>query len=243
VFYGADQAGIHDREFGKLAGFAAADLLQLLSSGGHPTGTVVDLGCGSGLLARVVTDAGYDVVGVDISPDMVALARQHAPRAEFTVGSLHDFRLPEGCVAVTATGEALNYGAGMASVARLAERVVDALVAGGVFLFDVAGPGRAGSTGSTRQFHRRDDWCLGMIATESEQGGRLDREITIFVSEDDGRYRRVDEHHVLRLYDRDALASLLTEAGLVVNVLDDYRSPTTHPKIPGWYVVEAKKPR
>jgi hypothetical protein len=174
---------------------------------------------------------------------MVDLARQHAPGAEFTVGSLHDFPLPDGCVAVTATGEALNYGAGMASVARLAERVVDALAAGGIFLFDVAGPGRAGSTGSTRQFHRRDEWCLGMVATESEQGGRLDREITIFVTEEDGRYRRVDEHHVLRLYDRDALTSLLTEAGLVVNVLDDYRSPTAHPTIPGWYVVEAQKPR
>ena len=243
MFYGADQAAIHDREFGKLAGFAAADLLRLLSSAGHATGTVVDLGCGSGILARAVTDAGYDVVGVDISPDMLALAREHAPRAEFAVGSLHDFPLPEGCVAVAATGEALNYGAGMASVARLAERVVDALVAGGVFLFDVAGPGRAGSTGSTRQFHRRDDWCLGMVATESEQGGRLDREITIFAAADDGRYRRVDEHHVLRLYDRDALAALLTEAGLVVNVLDDYRAPTDHPKIPGWYVVEAQKPR
>ena len=243
MFYGADQAGTHDREFGKLAGFAAADLLPLLSSAGHPTGTVVDLGCGSGILAQVVADAGYDVVGVDISPDMVDLARQHAPGAEFTVGSLHDIPLPDGCVAVTATGEALNYGAGIASVARLAERVVDALAAGGIFLFDVAGPGRAGSTGSTRQFHRRDEWCLGMVATESEQGGRLDREITIFVTEEDGRYRRVDEHHVLRLYDRDALASLLTEAGLVVNVLDDYRSPTAHPAIPGWYVVEAQKPR
>ena len=63
------------------------------------------------------------------------------------------------------------------------------------------------------------------------------------MTEEDGCYRRVDEHHVLRLYDRDALASLLTEAGLVVNVLDDYRSPTAHPAIPGWYVVEAQKPR
>ena len=75
VFYGTDQARIHDTAFGNLAEAAAADVLALLATAGHRSGIVVDLGGGSGILARIVTDAGYHVVGVDISPDMVALAQ------------------------------------------------------------------------------------------------------------------------------------------------------------------------
>jgi predicted RNA methylase len=71
VFYGAEQARIHDTAFGVLAATAATDVLDLLRAGSHDRGLVVDLGCGSGILARVVIDAGYDALGVDISPDKV----------------------------------------------------------------------------------------------------------------------------------------------------------------------------
>src|SRR4249920_1412740 len=106
-FYGAEQAGIHHREFGRLAGRAADLLTRELVAAGLASGTVVDLGCGSGILARRMTDAGYDVLGVDVSAAMLDLARQEAPRARFVQGSLLDAELPASAVAVTATGEAL----------------------------------------------------------------------------------------------------------------------------------------
>jgi SAM-dependent methyltransferase len=245
VFYGPEQAGIHHRRFGRLAATAADHLLAVLAGAGHHGGTVVDLGCGSGILAARLTAAGYDVLGVDLSPDMVAIATATAPQARFVVGSLHDVDLPP-CVAVTAVGEALDYAAdpaaGPEAVARLAGRVAAALAPGGVWLLDVSGPGRAGPTGTSKQFHRHDDWCLGMTATESAGGTRLDREVTIFTAEADGRYRRVEEHHVLHLYERGEMAATLRAAGFAVEVLDDYRS-AGGPGVPGWYVVEAGKPR
>jgi predicted TPR repeat methyltransferase len=154
VFYGADQAAIHDRAFGKLAAFAGDDLVALLGTAGLTTGTIVDLGCGSGILARRLTDAGYEVVGVDISADMVALAQARAPGARLTVGSLHDTALPAGCVGVAATGEAVNYAtdrrAGMEALERLAARVHGALAPGGYWLFDASGPGGAVPGGRRR---------------------------------------------------------------------------------------------
>ncbi|HEY1905667.1 MAG TPA: methyltransferase domain-containing protein [Myxococcaceae bacterium] len=42
-----------------------------------------DVGCASGLPARTLLKAGFDVVGVDASPAMIALARVHAPGARF----------------------------------------------------------------------------------------------------------------------------------------------------------------
>src|SRR3954452_12393910 len=102
-FYGRDQAAIHHQRFGKLAQIAARDLLSLLDDAGLRSGTVVDLGCGSGILARIVSAAGFKALGVDISPAMIELARKTIPEATFHVGPLLDVELPPA-VAVTATG-------------------------------------------------------------------------------------------------------------------------------------------
>jgi SAM-dependent methyltransferase len=44
---------------------------------------VADLGCGTGTLSALLDDAGYDVTGVDFSPEMIARARRKAPSVEF----------------------------------------------------------------------------------------------------------------------------------------------------------------
>jgi SAM-dependent methyltransferase len=244
--YGAAQAAIHHERFGALAAQAAADLLDLLAGAGLATGTVLDLGCGSGILARIVGDAGYAVTGVDISADMITLARSEAPGATLTVGSAHDVEVPDGCVGVTAIGEVLNYAtddrAGIRALTTLAAKVHAALAPGGTWLLDLSGPGRCGPQGVAKQFHRADRWCLGMIATEDAAARRLDREISIF-TELDGRWDRTDEHHVLHLYEPDEVAAILSDVGFAVDVEDGYRTPGAHPAaMPGWYVVRATKP-
>ena len=246
MFYGVEQARIHDSAFGVLAATAATAVLDLLRAGSHDHGLVVDLGCGSGILAGLAIEAGYEVLGVDISSDMVALARDRAPAGDFLVGSLYDLPIPDRCVAVFAIGEALNYAtderAGLDSFRQLANRAFEALAPGGVFLFDVSGPGRAGPTGSIQRFHRYSEWCLGMIGTESDDSLRLDRAISIFTIEADGSYLRSDEHHVLRLFDTTDVVRILGDTGYEVEVLDNYVSQGGHPALPGWYVVRARKP-
>src|SRR5436190_7756662 len=102
TFYGPEQAGIHHERFGRLAARAADLLLRELASADLRTGTVVDLGCGSGILARRMTDAGYDVLGVDVSAAMLDIARAQAPKARFVEAPLLDAELPPA-VAITAT--------------------------------------------------------------------------------------------------------------------------------------------
>jgi len=240
-FYGNDQASIHHTDFGDLAREAAERLLGELSRAGLDSGTVIDLGAGSGILARIVSDAGYDVVGVDISPEMVALARVTAPHATFHRGSLLDAELPPA-VAVTAIGEALNYATdqrvGLDEVELLALRVHDALAPGGVFLFDVATPGRAGPDGSRQLFVDRELWTLYMRSKES--GHTLERAITIFRATGAGAYRRTDEQHVLRLYEPDAVLAALKRAGFTATLLDRYSpSPSSSTPAAGWTVILA----
>lgn len=49
-------------------------------------GRVADLGCGTGTLARLLTDEGYTVDGLDLSPEMIKRARAKVPEAHFGIG-------------------------------------------------------------------------------------------------------------------------------------------------------------
>ena len=80
-----------------------------------------------------------------------------------------------------------------------------------------------------------------MVAIESDDSSRLDRLISIFTVEADGRYLRSDEHHVQCLFDPSTLVTILGDTGYEVEVLDNYVSQGSHPALPGWYVVRARK--
>jgi SAM-dependent methyltransferase len=244
TFYGPDQAAIHHQDFGNLAAAAATRLLGELATAGHRSGTVVDLGSGSGILARILSEAGYDVLGVDISPAMVELARRHAPRATFVCASLHDVELPPA-VAVTAIGEALSYAtdarAGLTAIASLLSKVRGALAPGGVVLGDVAMPGRVGPDKLRLQIHDRPDWTLHMRAEESTDGTTLDRAIAIFRRTGPDTYQRTDEHHVLRLYSAEQLREVFAANGFTVELLDGYADrPSSSTPAAGWAVFVAR---
>src|SRR6266849_5609861 len=97
--YENDLAYIHDVGFSDFAKNSAPGLLEMLRQNGITGGLVVDLGCGSGLWARELSQAGYDVLGIDISPAMIEMARNRVPDGEFRQTSLLKADLPR-CVAV-----------------------------------------------------------------------------------------------------------------------------------------------
>jgi SAM-dependent methyltransferase len=224
--YREDLAYIHDAGHGAIASDAAERLITELAVAPHPGGTVVDLGCGSGILAGALVRAGYQVVGIDMSDAMVALARARAPNAEFHVGSFVSTDLPTS-VAVTAIGEVVNYtfdpANGEPALTDLVRRAYEALVPGGVFLFDVAGPDRAQSnlSESHRTHATGRDWAV-FVETAIEPGGVLTRHITSFRQVGD-LYRRADEVHRLVLLETEAVLDLLRVAGFEAEILAKYR--------------------
>lgn len=225
-FYTSDLAYVHDAAFVDLARVGARHLVGRLQRAGVRAGLVVDLGCGSGVTARILTDAGYDVLGVDFSADFLALARAHAPAARFVHASLYDVDLP-GCVAVAALGEPLSYAAdpraGPEQLAGLFGRVFTALRPGGLFLFDVSTPGRERG-GRRRVWHEAADWLLCFEAEEDATARTLTRRISVFrpVSPGAEEYRRLDEVHVQRLYPVEDVLGYLTDAGFQARRLPGY---------------------
>jgi SAM-dependent methyltransferase len=108
---------------------------------------VLELGCGDGTTARLLSDADHDVRALDSSPAYIDLARARAPRASFEIGSFIDGPLPPDRDAVLAVGEVLGYIAPTsgraADLDRVLIRITGALRVGGLLLFDLATPRRA----------------------------------------------------------------------------------------------------
>lgn len=75
-----------------------AAVLDLLDAA--PGARVVDLGCGNGALTRQLADRGYQVLGVDASPEQLALARQAYPDLTFREGNALDFALEQPADAI-----------------------------------------------------------------------------------------------------------------------------------------------
>jgi SAM-dependent methyltransferase len=147
--YAEDLAFVHHMGFGTVAHNAAATLLERWKPAGEGA-LIVEVGCGSGIGARLLTEAGHDVLGIEPSPAFLELARRNAPRAKFRKGSFATAKLPR-CHAITAIGEVLGYAtearSGWPEVLGFFERAHRALHPGGLFLFDVAGPGRVPKPG------------------------------------------------------------------------------------------------
>ncbi len=222
-FYREDLAYIHDVGHADFALRSAPGILGMLRENGVPEGLVVDLGCGSGLWARELLRAGYRVLGIDISEAMVEIAREKAPGAEFRVGSLFEATIPP-CDAVTAVSEVLNYLFDPENeergLERLFGRVYEALRPGGVFVFDVLGPGQVPG-GKVRGFSTGPDWAVLNEKEEDEEAGTMERRIVSFRKVGD-LYRRTDEVHRVRLYGSAVITADLSRAGFVVTATRAY---------------------
>ncbi len=225
--YREDLAFIHDAGFGRIAEAAAAALLDELGRDGVTGGLVVDLGCGSGILLEIAARAGFDVLGIDLSPAMIAVARRRAPGGSFRVESLLSAELPP-CVAIAAVGECLNYlfdeRHGEAAVRDVFRRAYESLRPGGVLVTDVAGPGRLPGPGVHKSFAEGPGWAALVAAEEDPGQGVLTRRITTFRELEAGLYRRDQEIHRLQLLATPEVESWLREAGFRVRVVDGYGS-------------------
>jgi SAM-dependent methyltransferase len=222
--YSQDLAYIHDAGFSDFALQAAPGLLSLLRRHRIANGLVVDLGCGSGIWARELLRAGYAVLGVDISPSMIKLARRNAPGAKFQAASLLSARLPV-CDAVTSIGECLNYCFDRTNsrdrLRQFFRSLYKSLRPGGVFVFDILEPGQLLKDALRRNFRQGPDWAVFAESQEDHKRKVLIRRITAFRRV--GKlYRRSEETHRLRLYKASELTRDLKRSGFNVQILRGY---------------------
>lgn len=122
-----------DVEYGAWAEF----ILDAALNAGTEVGSVLDLGCGTGNSSAPFAELGLPVTGLDLSEEMLAVARRKLPGATFVRGDFTTFDLGETFDLVTSVFDSLNNLLDPEDFRRCAERVLAHLTPNGVFVFDV----------------------------------------------------------------------------------------------------------
>ena len=112
-------------------------LLTWLSQKGIRPNNALDLGCGTGVLCRILQDAGMDSMGMDYSSGMVSIARETNPDIPFTQGDMITWHPEHAFDLVTCTGDALNHIPDPENIARIFRNVYDYVNPNGYFIFDI----------------------------------------------------------------------------------------------------------
>lgn len=223
--YREDLAYINDAGFADFTDGVTPGVLALLRRAGIHQGLVVDLGCGAGRWAAALGAAGYDVLGIDLSPAMIRMARRRAPGAKFQTGSVLSAGLP-ACDAVTSIGEVVNYEFdpvhSRTALSALFRRVYAALRPGGLFVFDVAGPERVPEQCPAQFRSAGEGWAIDVEVDGCARDGWLTRKIVCRREQATGKEKRSAEMHRLRLYDKEEVAAELAAIGFRVRTQDNY---------------------
>ena len=112
-------------------------LLQWLDRQGITVRTALDLACGTGVLCRILKDAGIESRGMDFSSGMIDIARQESPEIPYDVADMILYRPKMQFDLVTCTGDALNHIPDLSDVEKIFANIHAYLAPGGYFVFDL----------------------------------------------------------------------------------------------------------
>jgi SAM-dependent methyltransferase len=221
-YYRPDLALVHHLGFGFHADACALGILELLASVRARDGLVVEIGCGSGLLTRHLVEAGHRVIATDASEAMLDLARRHIPEAR----GIERLRLPDDAVpradAIVSVGHVLSYLDDELSIDKALIALAEALRPGGLLAIDLCdleyGRLRKHAAPHVR---RHEDWVI-MTEFSLPRENLFVREMTTFVKNADGSWRRDDERHDNCLTDTARLPELLGEHGVEASIVSSF---------------------
>lgn len=224
-FYQKDLAFVHHHGYSHLSEEAARFIIDTLKAHQLPQGLIIDLGCGSGKLVQKLSQHGYPTMGVDLSPELIEIAKEQSPQTEFLLQSIWEMNF-KPCVAVSAIGEIMNYRKDdqnhEENVIKLFQHIYSALEKGGIFLFDFLAPDVLCGKEYDSKIVEGEDWDIWIAYREDKAHRTFQRDITLFRKLPNGLYRKSRETHHIRLFDIGFIVNTLTEIGFEVKPLKTY---------------------
>jgi SAM-dependent methyltransferase len=185
--------------------------------------TLVDLGCGTGTIALAIAAKGLQVVGIDLSEEMLEVARNKEKmlhKVEWVTRSLdwqqQDMRrwsLPQQVECVISCFDCLNYLLTEAELLQTFQRTYAGLVHGGMFIFDMHHRNQFDDYAMNAPFCLDDDEVSYIWNCSWNEGQEiLKHRLSLFIREHD-HYMRVVETHHERVYTEQTVILLLEQAG------------------------------
>ncbi len=203
-----------------------ARIADTLKEYGIEEGLVLDLGCGTGSMTERMAARGFDMIGVDVSEEMLELAdakrRKSGQDILYLQQDMRNFELYGTVRAIISVCDSLNYipeEEQLLQVFRLAYNYLDP---DGAFLFDMNTVYKYEKIlGESTIAENREEGSFIWENYYDEQEHLNEYDLTIYVQEDDGRYSRFEETHFQRAYETERILKLLDEAGFQTEKLLD----------------------
>jgi SAM-dependent methyltransferase len=184
---------------------------------------ILDVCCGTGYLAGMLTARGYKVTGIDASSAMIGHARAHVPAAEFHVCDATAFRMPGRFGAAVSTFDSLNHILNTDGLEAAFLNTAAALKPGAPFVFDMLLEGGY-QTGWAEAFTIvRDDHALLISGSGYDSGLRLARCTVTMFHLVENAWRRSDVQMQERCYSHREIDAALTGAGFAETACYDAR--------------------
>ena len=183
-----------------------------------PIRTVLDLACGTGSLTRLLAQRGYEMIGADLSEEMLAQAAEKCrgvgdPEPIFLHQAMEDLDLYGTIDACVCCLDSINYVTRSGKLARAFQRVHTFLMPGGLFLFDINTPDKLrGLDGQMFLDENEDAYCVWR-ADYSPRRRVCTYGMDIFLRAEDDLWHRWEEVHEEFAYEPEELEALLRQAG------------------------------
>ena len=200
---------------------------QILEAEGIRPRTAVDLACGTGSVAKLLAEDGLQVIGVDMSEEMLTIAWDKCAYCEnpprFICQKLQELHLPRGVDLAVCALDSLDYILDPEDCRKAIHRIYKALNPGGVFIFDVNTPEKLRAMDGQMFLDEDDDvYCVWR--------GEFDEETNICSYGMDlfqrmgNRWLRSFEEHREYAYSQHQLVEFLKDAGFTgIEVFGDRR--------------------
>ena len=208
---------------------------------------VLDLGCGTGNVTLPLAARGYGMIGVDISEEMLAEARDRDEEGKvlWLCQDMRAFELYGTVEGVVCTLDGINHLTERADVEQCFSLVHNYLVPNGIFIFDFNSPYKFENVYGERDYILETDGVLcAWQNTYSREEGLCRFDISLFVEDEDGAYERYDVSECERMYSARTVVEMLQKEGFKLLALcDGYTDAPAHDKSERITVIaQAKKP-
>ncbi len=194
----------------------ASYIYQLMEDHGiRPPAKVADVACGTGDMALYMYNKGFDVVGIDRSEEMLEEAYQKSmgKRIHWVNQDMMDMKLHDPMDCILCVNDGVNYLLTDEELEQGLRKLYDSLKSGGLLLFDISS--RSKLMAMADQFYAEEMEDVAYIWQNrfDEERQTIEMDISFYIREEDGRFRREVEQHVQRAYDVDHIIHLLNAMG------------------------------
>ncbi len=194
-------------------------LIGLLKEYGIDSGIIADLGCGTGSMTELLADAGYDMIGIDNSIDMLEIAREKMMDSEqqilYLLQDMREFELYGTVHAIVSVCDSMNYileKEDLVKVFRLANNYLEPR---GYFIFDMNTQYKYRTQLGDRTIAEdREDMSFIWDNFYDEETKINEYSLSIFVQEEEDLYRKYEEVHYQRAYSLEEVKEAIKEAGM-----------------------------